>query len=58
MLLIVEEELSWFAAQLANFTAAPSGQTEKEFIRRLISGVKCYEHFICSTERNVISVAR
>ena len=54
----LEEELSRFAAQLANFTAAPSGQTEKKFIRRLISGVKSYEHFIHSTERNVISVTR
>lgn len=55
-ILLVEEELQRFQAQLANYTAVPSGQTEKECIQKLIRGVYSYDHFIRCAEKGIYSL--
>ena len=49
----MQEELQRFQAQLGNFTAVPSGQTEKEYIQKLIVGAHSYDHFIRCAEKSI-----
>ena len=51
MILIVQE-LQCFEARLGNFTATPSGHTEKESVQKLVLGAYSFEHFIRCVEKN------